>query len=99
MPELQNASIDVLEARRQVDSGIIQVKNFWHIYNNTIEGDMLRKYVVDVCVRSKGLLSQEIEDEWFPKELISAIRDAELIKVEGEDDILDMARYHVVVDE
>jgi hypothetical protein len=99
MPELQNASIDALEARRKIDSRTIQVKTFWHIYNNTVKGDMLRKYVVDVCVRSKGMFSQDTEDKRFPKELVSEIQDAELVKVESEDDVFDMAKYHVVVDE
>lgn len=95
IPKLQNDAIEMLEARRKVDNGRIQAKAFDYVYKNTVKGDELRRYTVDVC------LSSTFSDETsrlFPPELEKEIFNADLIKrEEGEEGrglAKGMEKYH-----
>lgn len=102
MPKLQNDAIDMLETRRMSEhhEGQIQTKYFGYVYDNTVKGDGLRRYIIDTCLKSA--FSKEIYDA-FPKELQEDIFEATLVKLENRDSrkndevgIPGTEAYHVV---
>ena len=98
MPQLQNDTIDMLEARRQMDHGMIQTKSVMYVYANSIKGDMMRQYLVHVCLPRMEAFGKEVIEERFPKEMQDEIEEAKLFKLEDFEDKLeeqiDTSRYH-----
>lgn len=99
MLKLQNDAMNMLENRRKIDAHI-QLKALAYAYSNTLKGDGLRRYIVDVCLATASSFSTDIFDG-LPTELQQDIFEAALIKREegGEEAfIVDVKKYHVVED-
>lgn len=94
LPGLQNDAIDMLEERIGFDKNIL-TKYFGFVFENTVEGDALRRYIVDICTSTT--FSDDIF-KYFPEALWQEIDDA--LGTIHEDDagiqLGGMKRYHVV---
>jgi hypothetical protein len=102
MPVLQNDSLDVLEERRRME-GTIQTKTFAYVYANTVKGDPLRLYLVDVCSRLMGTFPSEEVEQLFPDEMRQEIGEVTVAKAEdagdGEERFeIETTQYHAPVD-
>jgi len=98
MPQLQNDSIDALEARRRLEQ-VLQTKHLKFIYENTHQGDGLRDYVTHICSRELETFDAEMVQERFPRELVKEIEEARMFKMEEEQGKLegiDTKAYHVI---
>jgi hypothetical protein len=102
MPALQNDSLDVLEERRRIE-GTIQTKTFAYVYANTVKGDPLRGYLVDVCSRLMGTFMSEEVEQLFPEDMREEIGEALAVKPKdagGREKSFEIetTQYHVPVD-
>ncbi len=101
MPTMQNDAIDMLDARRELEK-TIQIKSLDYVYKNTIVGDGLRRYLVDVCVPVMHTFSPKMVKDFFPKEFLEELTEAQFVKLENREKKMgmeterDMSRYHVV---
>ncbi|KUJ09910.1 uncharacterized protein LY89DRAFT_266074 [Mollisia scopiformis] len=91
MARLQDQAIDMLEMRIRLDDMQIETKYFGFVYNNTVPGDALRRYIIDFCVSSS--FESGVQDV-FPWELRHDIFEEELMKKEV--DSTGIHGYHVV---
>jgi hypothetical protein len=102
MPRLQNDSIYMLEERRGLGEAA-QKKTLKYVWANTTAGDLIRRYLVDVCHHTVAEFSQEEIIEFFPIEMLEEIAKMDLMKLEknkgsAEMDVataLRMETYHV----
>lgn len=100
LPQLQNDAIDALEARQELE-GNIHTKLLEYIYEKTLKGDTLRKYMMHKCARSIASFSKDVVEERFPIELVREIEEAKALKIEEEEANameLDITGYHVRLD-
>ncbi|KAK0123644.1 hypothetical protein ONS95_008658 [Cadophora gregata] len=98
MPRLANDAIDALEARRRME-GDIQTKAFHSVYDNTEDGDPLRRYITDVCMHFKPHISERHKKERYPDELNRDIFVASLTDLmKPEDGEIDTTKYHMKVE-
>jgi hypothetical protein len=74
MPQLQNDTINSLEKRRLLED-YVQIKPLQLAYQNTEEGDALRKYLVDTCFPIMPTFMPETVQSSFPQEMLKEIKD------------------------
>ena len=99
MKRLQNEALNTLHTRMRME-GLLQVKALGYVYQNTTEGDALRRYVFDVCRKQMNLFPQQVIDEMIPKAMMDQMIVAGFLKLEDlsagilETDI-DIRKYHI----
>ncbi|TVY84229.1 hypothetical protein LSUE1_G000532 [Lachnellula suecica] len=103
IPALMNDAINMLEERRRMEN-TVQMKTLGYVYANTVKGDALRRYLMEVCSRSVGTSSSQLElvSEMIPEEMREEMRKGVNFKLEDGDDLeqifeIDMKGFHVAV--